>query len=120
MCIKGNSKEKTSKRAFEFSKLLILQESILVWIITIAFVILAFISVLRDYTGELGWLVTLSTSIWVAYGVSQAFYYNKAKKENTRGGVKYLAVANELGVIENENNELEQPCDEDESEDAEG
>ena len=26
---------------------------------------------------------------WSAYGVGQGFYYRKAEKENTQGGIKY-------------------------------
>ena len=26
---------------------------------------------------------------WTAYGVSQACYYGKSMKENTKGGIKY-------------------------------
>ena len=33
---------------------------------------------------------------WTAYGVSQACYYRKAEKENTRGGVKYDTIMYEL------------------------
>jgi hypothetical protein len=29
---------------------------------------------------------------WAAYGASQAFYYKKAEKENTKGGIKYDTV----------------------------
>ena len=32
---------------------------------------------------------------WAAYGVSQAFYYKKAEKENTKNGIKFeTALAN--------------------------
>lgn len=33
---------------------------------------------------------------WVAYGTSQAFYYKKAEKENTKNGIKYESVMAEL------------------------
>lgn len=32
---------------------------------------------------------------WTAYGVSQAYYYKKAKAENTKGGIKYETVLQE-------------------------
>ena len=96
-------KKTTHKQGTEFSKALLIQESILVWIVTIAFVILAFLSIQRDFLGELSWLAALCPVVWAAYGISQGFYYNKAKSENIKGGVKYLAVANKLGIIENDN-----------------
>ena len=79
----------------EFSKFLLIQESILVWITTISFIVLAFISVLTGFFGELTWLAALCTALWAAYGVSQAFYYKTAMAENTKGGIKYeMTVSN--------------------------
>lgn len=73
----------------EFSKVLLIQESILIWIITLAFLLLAFICVINGYLGSLPWLTAIAGFPWTAYGVSQAFYYNKSKAENTQGGVVY-------------------------------
>ena len=77
------------KNKLEFSKTLLIQESILVWVSTISFIVLAFFSIKHDFIGELGWLTALCTAIWAAYGVSQACYYKKAMAENTKGGIKY-------------------------------
>lgn len=103
------AKEKKNKK--EFSKTLLIQESALVWITTLAFIVLAFLSISHDFQGELPWLGVLCGTLWAAYGVSQAFYYNKAKKENTKGGVKYMSVANELGIIEQDNSLMEEECE---------
>ena len=73
----------------EFSKLLLLQESLLIWVVTIAFIILSFYCVISGYIGSLPWLSTMVAFPWSAYGVSQAFYYNKSKAENTQGGIKF-------------------------------
>ena len=80
----------------EFSKALLFQESILIWIITISYIILAFVCVKYGYTGSLPWLSVIPGLSWAAYGVSQGFYYNKAKKENTRDGIKFETVMTEL------------------------
>lgn len=87
--------EKSSKKQ-EFSKLLLIQESILIWIVTIAFVILAYICIINQYFGELPWLTAMVGLPWTAYGVSQGFYYRKAEKENTKGGIKYETVMAEF------------------------
>ena len=87
----------------EFSKFLLIQESILVWITTISFIVLAFISVLTGFFGELTWLAALCTALWAAYGVSQAFYYKKAMAENTKGRIKY-----EMTVSNTQEEELEE------------
>jgi hypothetical protein len=80
------------KTKIEFSKRLLLQESILIWIITISFIILAFFCVSNQFFGELPWLAAMCSFPWTAYGASQAFYFRKAEKENTQGGIKYETV----------------------------
>ena len=88
--------EKNNKKKIEFSKLLIIQESILIWIITLAVIILAYICILNQYFGELPWITAMVGLPWTAYGVSQGFYYRKAEKENTKGGIKYETVMQEF------------------------
>lgn len=90
-------KEKT-----EFSKALLIQESILVWIVTIAFIILAYICIINDFMGELPWLTTIVAFPWAAYGVSAACYYKKSEKENTKDGIKFESVMAQMGQVETE------------------
>lgn len=84
MAKKNDKKEKTS-----FSKALLIQESILIWIITISFIVLAFYCVIKAYFGELPWLSVIVAFPWSAYAISQAAYYKKSGKENTTGGIVY-------------------------------
>lgn len=77
------------KQSKEFSKILLLQESILIWIMTFAFIILAFYCVYKNYTSSLPWLAAMVSFPWGAYGVSQACYYSKSKKENSEGGIVF-------------------------------
>lgn len=86
MVIKPN---KTNKKKNEFSKVLLIQESVLIWIMTLAFIVLAFQCITNQYFGELPWLAAMVGFPWTAYGVSQACYYKKAEKENTKNGIKY-------------------------------
>lgn len=80
-------KQKKEKKAF--SKSLLIQESILIWIMTISFISLAFFCIINQYFGELPWLAAMVGFPWTAYGVSQACYYKKSEKENTQGGIVY-------------------------------
>lgn len=89
-------KQVNTGEKLEFSKKLLLQESMLIWIITIAFIILAFVCVANQYFGELPWLAAMCGFPWTAYGASQAFYFRKAEKENTAGGIKYEAILSQL------------------------
>jgi hypothetical protein len=80
----------------EFSKVLLIQESFLIWIITLSCIILAFNCILNGYLGELPWITAMVGFPWAAYGVSQACYYKKSEKENTQGGIKYETAMSEL------------------------
>lgn len=77
------------KKKREFSKVLLIQESILIWIMTLSFIALAFICVFNGYLGTLPWLAAMAAFPWTAYGISQAFYYNKSKTENKQGGIVF-------------------------------
>ena len=90
------SARKRLEKNNEFSKTLLNQESVLIWIVTISFIVMAFICIFNGYFGELPWLAVLCSCAWAAYGVSQACYYNKSKAENTQGGIKYDAVMAQL------------------------
>ena len=90
--------KKKEKRHGEFSKVLLIQESVLIWIITIAFIGLAYICILLGYLGSLPWLTAMVSLPWGAYGVSQAFYYKKSQAENTKNGVKYESVIRTLNT----------------------
>ena len=100
---------KKTKQKMEFSKRLLLQESMLIWIITIAFIVLAFVCVKNQYFGELPWLAAMCGFPWTAYGASQAFYFKKAEKENTEGGIKYETAMQELRT--NDHDPLVKPED---------
>ena len=89
------SRQKKSKYT-EFSKWLLIQETALIWLVTITFLALAFICIKNQYFGELPWLTAMAAFPWTAYGVSQAFYYKKATAENTKDGIKYETTMAEL------------------------
>ena len=85
---KSNGKHnKNEKQAF--SKTLLIQESLLIWIHTLAMLVLAFIVVFRGTYAELPWLTAMVSFPWAAYAVSQHAYYKKAEKENSKDGIVY-------------------------------
>lgn len=89
----------------EFSKLLLIQESILIWIVTIVLLILAFVCISREYFGELPWIAAMVGFPWTAYGVSQMYYYKKSMAENTKDGIKYDTVMQSLNQYYPSNDE---------------
>ena len=86
----------------EFSKVLLVQESALIWVVTLSAFYLAFYCIKNQYFGELPWIVALVGFPWTAYGVSQACYYGKSMKENTVGGIKYETAVNGISSEEEE------------------
>ena len=93
------------KEKMEFSKKLLVQESALIWLITIAFIILAFVCIINQYFGELPWITAMAACPWGAYAVGQGFYYRKAEKENTKNGIKYETALAEIKNNINNNEE---------------
>lgn len=84
------------KQKREFSKTLLIQESALIWISTLAYIALAFYCIFNGYMGSLPWLTASASLPWAAYGVSQVYYYKKSMAENTKDGIKYASVMKEL------------------------
>ncbi len=80
----------------EYSKGLLIQESVLIWITSLLYIALAFFCIIYGYTGSLPWITASASLPWAAYGVSQVFYYKKSMLENTKGGIKYDTVMKEL------------------------
>lgn len=87
-------RQKKKKR--EYSKGLLIQESVLIWITSLLYIGLAFFCILQGYTGSLPWITASASLPWAAYGVSQVFYYKKSMIENSKGGIKYDTVMKEL------------------------
>ena len=58
------------KKKLEFSKLLLVQESVLIWIMTISFIVLAFYCIGLGFMGSLPWLAAMVGCPWAAYAVS--------------------------------------------------
>lgn len=87
---------KKKKQGKEFSKVLLIQESILVWITTLACLYFGYLCIVSNSISSLPWISSIIVSIYAAYGASQAFYYNKSKAENTVNGIKYETTMAEI------------------------
>lgn len=71
-------------KKFEFSKLILIFETILVGYVSHR--VLGFVetAILTGYTGSLPYLTTFISAVWAAYGASVSFYQNKSGKENVK------------------------------------
>ena len=70
----------------------------MLWILTLGMLGLAYLSIIKGYVGSLPWLATMVAFPWTAYGVSQAMYYRKSEKENTKNGIKFESVMAEVNA----------------------
>ena len=80
------------RKRLAFSKLLLLLESAVMLYTTYEGFALARMAVACGYLGSLPWVAAMVSSAWGGYGASAAFYYNKAKAENTIGGIVFETV----------------------------
>ena len=72
------------KRRLEFSKLILLFETLLVGYVS--YRVLGFVetAIATQYDGSLPYLTTFISAVWAAYGASVSFYQNKSAKENVK------------------------------------
>lgn len=77
-------KREQPHKIMEFSKLILLFETILVGYVS--YRVLGFVetAISLNYTGTLPYLTTFITAVWAAYGASVSFYQNKSGKENVK------------------------------------
>lgn len=85
---------KKQKRAF--SKTLLIQESVLIWIMTLVFLYLAYLCIETQFSASLPWLAAMVSFPWGAYCLSSIFYYKKSQAENTKDGLVFEKAINEF------------------------
>jgi hypothetical protein len=83
------SKKTKMKKKTSFSKFLLMQESALIWVVTLSCLLMAFICIFTASFVELPWITAMVGCPWAAYAVSQHAYYKKSMAENTQGGIVY-------------------------------
>jgi hypothetical protein len=71
-------------KQMEFSKLILIFETILVAVVSGFVLFFCYLSITTDYSGSLPYLTTMITAVWAAYGASVSFYQSKSGKENVK------------------------------------
>jgi hypothetical protein len=77
------------KKKYPFSKTLLIQESILIWLVTLSCLVMAFICIATGSFVELPWITAMVGCPWAAYAITQNAYYKKSMVENSQGGIIY-------------------------------
>ena len=82
---------KNKKKQQEFSKRLISDIRLLLWVVTIGGLVLAAYCIRKGYTGSLPWLTAMVGLPWTAHGTVCAFYLNLCKSDHKEGGITFEA-----------------------------
>lgn len=83
--------QRGGKKRFSASKLIALGVLVVDGTCTYIVLYLCYISIRLQYSGSLPYLTTLIGALQAVTGVVLSAYYNKAKAENTKGGIVYDA-----------------------------
>lgn len=86
---KEDNRTLEEKKKYPFSKVLLIQESILIWLVTLACLVMAFICIFTGSFVELPWITAMVGCPWAAYAITQNAYYKKSMVENAKGGIIY-------------------------------
>ncbi len=73
----------------EFSKRLIADIRVLLWVVTLGGLLLAAYCIRAGYIGSLPWLSAMVGLPWTAHGTVCAFYLNMAKSDHKEGGITF-------------------------------
>lgn len=75
----------------EFSKRLISDIRLLLWVVTVGGLVLVTYCIHKDYTGSIPWLSAMVWLPWTAHGTICAFCLNLAKSDHKEGGITFEA-----------------------------
>lgn len=75
----------------QFSKRLVADIRVLLWVVTVGGLLLAAYCVHTGYAGALPWLTAMVGLPWSAHGVVCSFYLNMAKSDHKEGGITFEA-----------------------------
>ena len=72
-----------------FSKRMVRDIRPLLWLVTLGGMLLAFLAVLRGYTGSLPWITAMVGLPWSAHATVCGCYLSMAKSDHREGGITY-------------------------------
>jgi hypothetical protein len=73
----------------EWSKQLIADVRVLLWVVTLGGLFLAWKCINQGYLGSLPWVASMVGLPWAAHGTICSFYLNMAKSDHRKGGITY-------------------------------
>lgn len=84
-----STKQNKQKTKLEWSKQLIADVRILLWIVTLGGLFLAWLCISKGFLGSLPWVSAMVGLPWTAHGTICSFYLNMAKSDHREGGITF-------------------------------
>lgn len=100
---------KTREKQQEFSKCMISDIRLLLWVVTLGGLVLAAYCIRKGYTGSLPWLTAMVGLPWTAHGTVCAFYLNLCKSDHREGGITFEA-AKAVGFQQTAESSVDSPA----------
>lgn len=91
MKLTGKGGKHLAAKKPEYSKRLIADIRVLLWVVTVGGIALAAFCIHQGYTGSLPWLSAMVGLPWSAHGIVCSFYLNMAKSDHKEGGITFEA-----------------------------
>lgn len=92
-------KEGKNAGRLDFSKRLIADIRVLLWVVTVGGLALSAFCIFKGFTGSLPWLSAMVGLPWTAHGTVCSFYLNLCKSDHSEGGITFeTAKAGNFGV----------------------
>lgn len=79
------------KKQSDYSKQVVSDIRILLWVVTLGGLLLAAECIRKGYTGSLPWLSAMVGLPWAAHGVVCSCYLSMAKSDHKEGGITFEA-----------------------------
>ena len=83
------AKQVKQKEKLEYSKKLIADVRVLLWVVTVGGLLLAAMCIHKGFLGSLPWVSAMVGLPWTAHGTICSFYLNMAKSDHREGGITF-------------------------------
>lgn len=88
---RSKQEPKLQPQKTDFSKRLISDIRVLLWVVTVGGLLLAAYCIRSGFTGSLPWVSAMVGLPWASHGTVCSFYLNMAKSDHSQGGITYEA-----------------------------
>ena len=108
---RSKQEAKPQPQKADFSKRLISDIRVLLWVVTVGGLLLAAYCIRSGFTGSLPWVSAMVGLPWAAHGTVCSFYLNMAKSDHSEGGITFEAArASNFNVPQEPEGSIDSPA----------